>query len=511
MHTLKVQLGLTLSTLLFLSMLLFGFVIMMLWQRSGIQQEIQDSETILHIVAASLENDKQTEATNDSTEKIFNCFSETGILCLQRQDGKSGTVQLFGSCPAEISLKNILNDASGGGQPETRFSGMTWNGFFLTKQYLLMAVPLQLNQKDQGSIALVRSLEQVSGPILKTRKIFFAYLIINILIFTTIGFTRLLKLVIKPIQRLAALADSRTDLSDTSFFSGESLGEFTQLSLSLNRLLTRIDGDKQELRETVKSLKIANDELQRNRDEMLRTEKLASIGRLSAGLAHEIGNPLGIIQGYVDLLTDNSLSDEDRKTFCVRATKELSRINDLIRNLLDLSRSSVSASVETVDLHEMLRDLLATLSVRKTSVPIEYQTDLSAADSEVTIYSDGLRQVFLNCILNGVDAIEEADNKHNGKISIATKNATTKQDEHVISISIQDNGIGIKPENKDTVFDPFFTTKEVGKGTGLGLAVAHNIIKTAGGTITVSSEPGNGAAICITLPLSSQTSKGNKA
>ena len=510
MHTLKVQLGLTLSTLLFISMLLFGFVILMLWQRNGIRQETQDSETILRMVAASLENQKQTETTNDSAEKIINCFIGTDIMCLQWQDSRSDSVQSYGSCPTGLSLTDLLNGVSIGGKPETRFSGMTWNGFFLTKQYLLTGIPLQVNQKNQGSIALIRSLEQVSGSILKARKIFFAYLLINVLIFTTIGFTRLLKLVIKPIQRLASLADSRTDLSDTSFFSGESLGEFTQLSLSLNRLLARIDGDKQELRATVESLKIANEELQRNRDEMVRTEKLASIGRLSAGLAHEIGNPLGIIQGYVDLLADTSLSDEDRKTFCLRATKELGRINDLIRNLLDLSRSSVAASVENIDLHDLIRDLISTVSVKKTSVPIAFQTDFTATDSEVVINSDGLRQVFLNCILNSIDGIEELENKKNGKIIVTTENPKSKPDKQkkqTISISIQDNGIGIEHEQEDAVFDPFFTTKEVGKGTGLGLAVAHNIIKTAGGTITMSSKADSGATVSITLPLSHNPGK----
>ncbi len=510
MHTLKVQLGLTLSTLLFISMLLFGFVILMLWQRNGIRQETQNSGTILRMVAASLKNQQQTGAARAPAQKIINCLNGTDIICLQWQDSSSDSVQSYGSCPTGLSLTDILNDVSIGGRPETRFSGMTWNGFFLTKQYLQMGIPLKFNQKNQGSIALVRSLEQVSGSILKARRIFFSYLLINILIFTTIGFTRLLQLVIKPIQRLASLADSRPDLNDTSFFSGESLGEFTQLSLSLNRLLARIDGDKQELRATVKSLKIANDKLQKNRDEMLRTEKLASIGRLSAGLAHEIGNPLGIIQGYVDLLSDNSLNDKDRKTFCLRATKELSRINDLIRNLLDLSRSSVAASVENVDLHYLIRDLISTVSVKNTSVPITFQTKFTATDSEVLINSDGLRQVFLNCIFNSIDSIEELENAKNGMIVITTENPKSepgKQQEQTISISIQDNGIGLEHDHEDAVFDPFFTTKEVGKGTGLGLAVAHNIIKTAGGTISMSSKADNGATISITLPISHNPGK----
>ncbi|HID69034.1 MAG TPA: hypothetical protein EYP35_00910 [Desulfobacterales bacterium] len=514
MHTLKVQLGLTLSALLFISMLLFGFVILMLWQRSGIQQETLDSKILLRMVAASLVDEEKTVSSHGPPKEILSCLNGTETMCLQWQNSSTEAVQSYGSCPTGLSLTDILNNASTSGHLETLYSGMTWNGFFLTKQYLLMAIPLQFDQKNQGSIALVRSLDQVSASIHDAQKIFFTYLLVNIIIFAIIGFTRLLHLVIRPIKRLASLADSRTELSDTSFFSGDGLGEFNQLSLSLNRLLSRIDDDKQELRSTVESLKIANDELQRNRDEMLRTEKLASIGRLSAGLAHEIGNPLGIIQGYVDLLTDASLNDEDRKSFCKRATEELSRINDLTRNLLDLSRSSVAASIEKVDLHNLLQDLISTVSIKKTSVPIAFQTNFSATDSEVIINSDGLRQVFFNCIFNSIDGIEEVANGKNGRIIVTTENQKSELGEQCgqnISISIQDNGIGIKPEYEDAVFDPFFTTKEVGKGTGLGLAVAHNIIKTAGGTITMSSQSNNGATISITLPLSSQPKKGHKA
>ena len=366
-------------------------------------------------------------------------------------------------------------------------------------QYLYSQPP------PHGSIALIKPLDKVSLSIRKAQKIFFAYLLINVLIFTTIGFTRLVHLVIKPIERLSRLADSRTDFDDTPFLSGEGLGEFTQLLLSLNHLVTRIDGDKQELRLTVDSLKKANDELQKNRDEMIRAEKLASIGRLSAGLAHEIGNPLGIIQGYIDLLTEDALSSTDREIFSQRATQELNRINTLIRNLLDLSRSPVASSVAAVDLHPLLKDLIETVRVRKTAVPITYNTDFQATISEAVIDSDGLRQVFLNCILNSIDAIEETENRSDSSIVLSTTNKILENGNTCIIIILKDNGAGIKPEHKDAIFDPFFTTKEVGKGTGLGLAVAHNMIKKAGGTITISSDIDRGTTITIALPLSTKT------
>ncbi len=502
MHTLKVQLGLTLSVLLFISMLLFGFVILMLWQRNGITQEIRGSENLLYFAAASIAPGEVSANNPPFSDDIQSFFNDNGVLCLQWQNSPDRPMHSHGRCPEDLPLAPLLSAAATSTKTQTGYSGMSWNGFFLSKQYLLIATPLIPGQTNQGAIALIRSLDSVSSSIRETRKIFFAYLIINVLIFTTIGFTRLINLVIKPIERLSRLADSRTDLDATPFLSGERLGEFTQLSLSLNRLVTRIDGDKQELRHSVESLKNANDELQKNRDEMIRAEKLASIGRLSAGLAHEIGNPLGIIQGYIDLLTEQTLSSSDRKAFSKRATQELDRINTLIRNLLDLSRTPVTSSAETIDIHPLLTDLIQTVRVRKTRLPIRYSTDFQATASEVLSDSDGLRQVFLNCILNSIDAIEETVDSADNSISIHTENMVSKNERNCIITTIKDTGAGISKETQEAIFDPFFTTKEVGKGTGLGLAVAHNLIKKSGGTISISSKRGRGTSVIITLPLS---------
>ncbi len=469
---------------------------LMLWQRSEIHRETQINEKLLHFTASSIIQNENSADIPFLTKETSHYLKERDILCLKWQHGHNTPIQSYGSCPDNISLEPLLKDSGTNAKTATDYAGMSWNGFFFSKHYLMMAIPLVSGNNDGGAIALVRSLEDISATINQAQKIFFAYLVINLLVFTTIGFTRLVHLVVKPIQRLAKLADSRTELDDTTFLSSDGLGEYTQLSLSLNRLVSRIDGDKKELRQTVESLKEANDELQRNRDEMIRTEKLASIGRLSAGLAHEIGNPLGIIQGYIDLLKEDSLSIEDKKTFSERATKELNRINTLIRNLLDLSRSPVASSVEIIDIHPLLEDLIKTVSVKKNNSPVHYTTKLKALNSTVNIDSNGLRQVFLNCILNSIDAIDETAINEDGQIRIETE-STDEQ----IRVSLKDNGSGIAPENKDAIFDPFFTTKEVGKGTGLGLAVAHNLIKKSGGTIELSSNTNEGTSVLITLPL----------
>ncbi len=500
MHTLKVQLGLTLSVLLFIGMSLFGLVLLVLWQRSEINRETMASASLLQMASSSLISETVLPGSKNFPAGASQLFEESDILCLQWQKNSSAPIRSHGTCPTDVSLSPLLQKASRGSK-EISYSGMAWNGFFFTKKFLLMAIPFSKEGDSHGAIGIIRSLEKSILPIHEVQKIFFAYLVINVLIFAAIGFTRLVRLVIRPIERLAQLADSRTDLSDSSFFPGERWGEFSKLSLSLNRLLSRIDGDKQELRSTVQSLKIANEELQKNRDEMIRAEKLASIGRLSAGLAHEIGNPLGIIQGYIDLLADNTLDSEERKIFSRKALHELNRINTLIRNLLDLSRTPTSSALATVDIHPLLTETIEAVRIRKTAAEIDYYADLTAEHSCITGDRDGLRQVFLNCILNSIDAIEEKTSDTKETIFLVTANSVSEADTKMIHITIRDTGAGISEEHLTTIFDPFFTTKEVGKGTGLGLAVAHNFIKKSGGHLHVVSTRGQGTTVTITLPL----------
>ncbi len=497
MHTLKVQLGLTLTALISLSMLLFGVVLLMLWQRNAIKQETVNTEFFLAISAAAFSKQQDEQKLPPELNRYL---IQNDVYCLQWKNRSTQTTHTHGTCPENITLNPLLQKATTGSVTKN-YSGMIWNGLFFTRQYLLMAIPVVNQQNDITAIGLVRSLEKVSTPLRKIRPIFFAYLIINVLIFGVIGFTRLVHLVIRPIQHLAQLADSRTDQNDTSFFTSERWGEFSQLSLSLNQLVSRIDGDKKQLQSTVFSLEKANEELQNNRDEMIRTEKLVSIGRLSAGLAHEIGNPLGIIQGYVELLSDDSLATEERNMFSRKAIQELNRINSLIRNLLDLSRAQTVSVASPVNIHFLLPKIIEAARIRQTSVEISYTTNFMAKNSTVLIDHDGLRQVFLNCILNAVDAIEEQTGSTKGEIILET---FSKLDE-TISIAISDNGIGLAEEYFDTVFDPFFTTKEVGKGTGLGLAVTHNMIKSAGGTLQFTSTKGSGSTITINLPITTET------
>jgi signal transduction histidine kinase len=232
---------------------------------------------------------------------------------------------------------------------------------------------------------------------------------------------------------------------------------------------------------------------------MIRAEKMASIGRLAAGLAHEIGNPLGVVQGYLDLLGQGGISPEERKEFAGRAEQEVARVGRLIRQLLDYARPVEGAPVP-LRVRALLAECMELL--RHGTVPghIEFSLCSDAEEDLVLADADGLRQIFVNCFMNAVDAVGSLPE---GMVAARCFNIN-EGERRYIRVVIEDNGPGIAKEHLESVFEPFFTTKEPGRGTGLGLAVSCALVEKWGGRMWAESgrvDQGGGAALWISLPL----------
>jgi len=172
MHTLKVQLGLTLTVLISLSMLLFGIVLLILWQNNALKQEATNTELFLQMSGAALSN---VQDTQNLPPEIDHFLAQEHVYCLKWKNKKSQTTYTHGICPEQITLKPHLQNAATGTISKS-YSGMIWNGLFFTRQYLIMAVPGLNQQNDISAIGLVKSLEKVSTPLKKTLPLFFAYL-----------------------------------------------------------------------------------------------------------------------------------------------------------------------------------------------------------------------------------------------------------------------------------------------------------------------------------------------
>jgi len=344
------------------------------------------------------------------------------------------------------------------------------------------------------------------------QKIVFFYILLNTLFLALFGFYFIYRSIIRPINRLVKRAEEFKE-GDTFFLtSGAEQNEFGKLSSSLNVMLRSLEDNKAELTTGIRSLEKANLELQHAQEEIIRSEKLASVGRLASGVAHEIGNPIGIVLGYLGLLKGSDLNDEEKQDFIDRIEKEISRINRTIRNLLDFSRPS-KEELKAVSVHKIIGDMVDILKPQPMISDSEIFLDKGTKKDTVLADPDKLKQVFLNLSMNAIDAMGINQTKNESQkntLSIQTSLAPkTKADERVntskIHIEFIDNGPGIPAEDLTRIFDPFYTTKEPGKGTGLGLSVSLRIIEDIGGDIKVKSEVGKGTKIIIILPLYSAT------
>jgi signal transduction histidine kinase len=300
-------------------------------------------------------------------------------------------------------------------------------------------------------------------------------------------------------------AEAYTKEDEMFFLYEAEENEFSKLSKALNRMLQHIAEDKEKLHAVVMSLEKANVDLIKAQKDMIGAEKLACVGRLSAGIAHEIGNPIGIIVGYLELLQRNDISDNDRKEFFKRTENEINRIDTIIRQLLEVSKP-LAQGLKIVSVNEILQETVDSFKFHPLMSDIDLDFKFMAERDTVMADPNRLRQVFLNLIINAADAVSSNKNRSTGKISIISEvvpgiQAESTDHPNMLKIEYIDNGPGIAEENLGNIFDPFFTTKGPGKGTGLGLSVCFMIVEGIGGKIKAGSKEGKGATITIYLPL----------
>ena len=231
-------------------------------------------------------------------------------------------------------------------------------------------------------------------------------------------------------------------------------------------------------------------QLEKIHSDLLHTEKLAALGKLTSSIAHEFNNPLYGVRNILEQALDECDLDQEFKVLLGLAVKECNRMADMIRRLREFYKPSSADTEVQLNIHQVIdnMELLVKkqLKTRNITVEKQYAPDLP----RVNAVENQMNQVILNLLHNANEALD-----HHGKIIVRTEALGPK-----ISISIQDTGEGIPEENLSQIFEPFFTTKAV-KGTGLGLSVCHGIIKSHGGDIEVKSRIGEGSTFIITLPI----------
>jgi iron only hydrogenase large subunit-like protein/nitrogen-specific signal transduction histidine kinase len=241
-------------------------------------------------------------------------------------------------------------------------------------------------------------------------------------------------------------------------------------------------------------LKIAYDNLSDTEEQLKVAEKLASIGQLAAGVAHEINNPLGTILLYASMLKRDleKIYNDDQQTEDLELiVEEANRCKNIVANLLNFARQG-KLNLKEFDLTETIREVLKPFTLNPVYRQIDFKFQIIENDYKITGDEDQLKQVFINIIKNACDALNDSSKKElNVYLSIDNNN---------VKVEIADTGNGIPKENQGKVFTPFFTTKSMGKGTGLGLAISYGIIKMHKGNITFATENGKGTTFKVVLP-----------
>ena len=318
------------------------------------------------------------------------------------------------------------------------------------------------------------------------------------------------KVIFKPIESIAAVVrDIRKgeDKRVGDLAKDDEIGELaTQFDATLNLLTLRNDEIRQaaerlesKVDERTRELKEKNQRLQETiaqlgaaRQQLVSAEKLAALGELTAGVAHEINNPIAVIQGNMDVLRQELGGDIGRVQVEVDLILEqVARIHAIVDKLLRYSRpSAYGAELQEVEPNRLIDETLVLVEHEMSAKSLRVETDYQATNS-ITIAAQELQQVLVNLLVNAAHASAAG-----GRITVSTRNCDGGGG---VAIRIRDRGVGITAEHLPRIFDPFFTTKRVG-GTGLGLSVSYGLLRRYGGDIKVTSEPGKGTTIEVLLP-----------
>ena len=248
----------------------------------------------------------------------------------------------------------------------------------------------------------------------------------------------------------------------------------------------------------VSERKRAEQEREQLQAKVLHQEKLASLGLLAGGLAHEIGNPLASIQAICENIARKS-ADPATVEKCLRAREQVRRITGIVGQLVNFARPG-RAAWQPININEIIEAALAIAKLSRSAKSMEITLNLDRSLPQTVAIGDQLSQVFLNLFLNAIDASRD----EGGEIIISSRQIPAG-----IEVSVSDNGHGIAAADMPKLFTPFFTTKEVGKGTGLGLHVCDGIVKRHGGEICVQASPENGATFTIKLPIRNHPPEGS--
>ncbi|RJQ42093.1 MAG: HAMP domain-containing protein [Nitrospiraceae bacterium] len=428
----------------------------MVYKELGMMSKLDLTDYLDYFILNLMERDKRI--------RYVAIVDNNGLIISQSDSGEYGKI-----CKDEATLRAISS-------LETIITDSNWRG----EPIINIAAPLNISTKSWGGIRIglstKKAQESISSFKNEIAKLVIFFSIISLLIIS-IG----AKVLARPVIKLSKIMDgikSHGDLEvETQYVElKDRRDEIGELQKSFLWMLQRLREADREHKKTVEVLS--------------QTEKMVAIGRLAAGVAHEINNPLSGMTLCFKNLMEADADNLTREKLVMAINDGLQKIKNIVGHLLDFSRMTVTEKT-SVNLNNLINRLLVLLNYPASKKNIEIINDLSEDISEILIDENKMSQVFMNIMINAVQAMDDG-----GRLTIRTK-----ADDGFCVVSIEDTGGGIAPDIMSHIFDPFFTTKGIGEGTGLGLSVSKGIVEQHGGMIEVDSEIGAGTTFRIKLPL----------
>jgi two-component system NtrC family sensor kinase len=356
------------------------------------------------------------------------------------------------------------------------------------------AIAVIVPDAEGAVVAVLRTDEEAAraAPLIRLSALYMSLVGLALLVLSYFALTRL---IVGPLDGLSRAA--RRVAAGTRHLEVPPSGvrELVELGDSFRTMTERLLSEEEALRKKIDEVEETTKSLREAQDSLVRSERLASVGRLAAGLAHEVGNPIAAILGMQDLLLDGGLNDIEQRDFIGRMKKETERIHAILRDLLDFARPGAAVLTQTKEhgnVETAIYDTATLLGPQQSMRDVDLAVDVHPDLPPVTLSREHLVQVLLNLLLNAADACQKG-----GRVAVRAFAS-----ERGVRIAVEDNGPGVATAVRGSLFEPFVTTKEVGKGTGLGLAVCRGLVESAGGSIALDRDYHAGARFIVDLPRS---------
>ncbi len=489
---LRTEIILSITLLMAAAILFSGFLLIKLTEQNLLEQQRTHAAGMLRLTVSSLEISALPAGSDREVILLTRLQSLLG-----RQTGISGwrlldeRMQLLASTRYGMTGDFSTPPLAAMGR-EDFYETLVYTSLHLFSDasdasYFDLSMPLWDGSEAFALLQIRFSLDDLHDRVQRSRRLVIVYALLYGLVLGIFGVILLNRKVVRPVRGLSMATTHVAAGALTPVDVPTGPGEIRELAASFNHMIAALSASRAESERHIASLEEANLALERARDDLLRSDKLATVGHLAAGMAHEIGNPLGAVIGYLNLLRLDL--DGEQRDLVERSLTETGRIDRLVRVLLDYAAPGGDDG-DIFSALELLREAVRLMQHQGQLDDIKVD-DRCGEDRLVKIDRGRLMQVWINLFLNARDAMQGR-----GRVELSSHS-----DGEQISITLHDDGSGMRPEVAARIFEPFFTTKAAGSGYGLGLAVCQRIVEDAGGAITVISEPGAGTAFTVTLPI----------